>query len=374
MENELNRKQIIENIENIKGDNDPDRDYEPSEDSATNTDYESNELINENEVNTSNWLNISTNLNLSSTANAAGKSGCDNAHLTVKNSSSGIKKHYCLYCKLPQSKIARHLENVHSTEEDVMKFVTLPKGCLESVYKVARYDEETQMFGAVYTAFQLGTLLKEVGELWRSQCIKNHDPNKKYRAQAKIHPNNPYLFGIVGFHKQRHKYLRACDLMRKFANECNADNPERLRGTSDDSENDSDNSNDEDGNVFDDKNNSNDNNNNSSINLNSTITDDFINDGNSMQDNSSKRKRITNPNTNTKSKMQSRCKRIRWNNEEKQIVLKIFDTYLNTYKCPTNKEIAALINANSCLQTRTVNQVKAWFNNQQRSIRNNSQA
>ncbi|KYN28631.1 hypothetical protein ALC57_01950 [Trachymyrmex cornetzi] len=179
-----------------------------------------------------------------------------------------------------------------------------------------------------------------------------------YRAQAKIHPNNPYLFGIVGFHKQRHKYLRACDLMRKFANECNADNPERLRGTSDDSENDSDNSNDEDGNVFDDKNNSNDNNNNSSINLNSTITDDFINDGNSMQE----------------SKMQSRCKRIRWNNEEKQIVLKIFDTYLNTYKCPTNKEIAALINANSCLQTRTVNQVKAWFNNQQRSIRNNSQA
>ncbi|KYN15697.1 hypothetical protein ALC57_12099 [Trachymyrmex cornetzi] len=51
------------------------------------------------------------------------------------------------------------------------------------------------------------------------------------RAQAKVHPNNPYLFGIVSFHKQRHKHLRACDLMRKFANECNADNPERLRGT-----------------------------------------------------------------------------------------------------------------------------------------------
>jgi len=37
--------------------------------------------------------------------------------------------------------------------------------CIKAVYKVARYDEEIQMFGAVYTAFQLSMLLKEVGEL-----------------------------------------------------------------------------------------------------------------------------------------------------------------------------------------------------------------
>jgi len=40
MENELNRKQNIEDIENIKSDNDPDRDYKSSKDSATDTDYE----------------------------------------------------------------------------------------------------------------------------------------------------------------------------------------------------------------------------------------------------------------------------------------------------------------------------------------------
>lgn len=51
--------------------------------------------------------------------------------------------------------------------------------CIEAVYKVARYDPETQRFSAASTVFQLGTLLKEVGELWRSQCIKNHDAVKK---------------------------------------------------------------------------------------------------------------------------------------------------------------------------------------------------
>lgn len=51
------------------------------------------------------------------------------------------------------------------------------------------------------------------------------------RDQANVHPKNPYVFGITGFHKQRFKILRACDQMRKFAYECGADHPERLRGT-----------------------------------------------------------------------------------------------------------------------------------------------
>ncbi|XP_070155794.1 putative uncharacterized protein DDB_G0282133 [Polyergus mexicanus] len=511
-----------QNTENIKDDNNLDRDYEPSEDSTSDIDYESNdgelsnELINENETNTSNNLRRSTLLNLSSTANAPGTSGCDDAQLTIDNSCSGIKKCYCLFCKLPKSKIARHLENVHCNEEDVKKFAQLPKGCLErkriietirrqgefqlntdkmlndgklhvvrqpnikfnkkaseygvcikcygffskntlrnhtrkcvnlkypknrtitvlgrtilgrineiasqtlkkmifpvlredsitrlirydeliirygnklcmkykpqhqhymvrnrlrtlgrflqalkninneitdfaslyqpkyyddcikAVYQVARYNLETQKFGAASTAFQLGTLLKEVGELWRSQCIKNHDSIKKIlvedflslrkedfghsvnktvmetrahitRQKVEIAPSindikklynyvntkrceaykilkekfsynvwqvlgectlismqiynrkrageiqrilledfytyedlneqsDPDLFKslsdsakeIARFNKQRFKFLRACDQMRKFAYECGADHPERLRGT-----------------------------------------------------------------------------------------------------------------------------------------------
>lgn len=71
----------------------------------------------------------------------------------------------------------------------------------------------------------------------------------------------------------------------------------------------------------------------------------------------------------TENKVQLKCKRIRWNDKEKNIVLKAFNTYLNTYKCPTSKEIVALIAANPCLRTRTINQVKTWFNNQQKILR-----
>ncbi|XP_036379353.1 uncharacterized protein LOC118774233 isoform X4 [Megalops cyprinoides] len=38
------------------------------------------------------------------------------------------KRHYCLYCFKPCSKIARHLEHVHSSEREVAKACSLPKG------------------------------------------------------------------------------------------------------------------------------------------------------------------------------------------------------------------------------------------------------
>lgn len=37
------------------------------------------------------------------------------------------KKHYCIYCKKPQSKIARHLERKHNQEEDVARAICFPK-------------------------------------------------------------------------------------------------------------------------------------------------------------------------------------------------------------------------------------------------------
>ncbi|XP_036146726.1 uncharacterized protein LOC118646902 [Monomorium pharaonis] len=291
--------------------------------------------------------------------------------------------------------LGRFLEALKSINTEITDFASLyqPKyydDCIKAVYVVARFDPETQKFGAASTAFQLGTLLKEVGELWRSQCIKNHDPVKKtlvedflslrkedfghsvnktimetrahmtrqkvevapsmndikklsyyvntkrleaynllkerfsyniwqtlgectlismqiynrkrageiqrilledfktyeglneqsdpdlfkslsdsakeiarkyvrfqirgklgrsvpvllqsdvldciklflqFRNQAGVHPKNPYVFGITGFYKQRFKVIRAYEQMRKFAYECGADHPERLRGT-----------------------------------------------------------------------------------------------------------------------------------------------
>lgn len=553
-------KQTEKNESDEDTDDKTDSNYEPSENSTIDEEYTS-----DNEVLTSDGK--STTFNLSSLANTLGISGCDDTHMTVDNSCSGNKKYYCLYCKALRTKFARHLERIHRNEEDVKKFVDLPKRCLErkriieairlkgefifntneivnngklhvvrrpnikftktaieyglcakcfgffskntlrnhvrkcckgnygknrtilihgrillarinkiasqtlkkvifpilkedavtrlirydelvirygnklcmkykpqhqhdmvrnrlrtlgrflqalkeinkditdfssllqpkyyddcieAVYKLARYNPETQRFDAASTAFQLGTLLKEVGELWKSQCIKNHDPVKKAlvedflslrkedygysvnktvmetrayitrqkietapsikdirmlydyvnakrreacsllkenfsyntwlllgectlismqiynrkrageierilledfytyeslseesdpdlfkslstsakeiarkytrfqirgklgrpvpvllhfdllnsiklfiecRDQAEVHPKNPFVFGLGGFHKYRFKYLKACDIMRKFATECGADHPERLRAS-----------------------------------------------------------------------------------------------------------------------------------------------
>lgn len=80
--------------------------------------------------------------------------------------------------------LGRFLKALKNINNEITDFASLyqPKyydDSIKTVYEVARYDPETQKFGAASTAFQLGTLLKEVGELWRSQCIKNHDSIKK---------------------------------------------------------------------------------------------------------------------------------------------------------------------------------------------------
>ncbi|XP_048846147.1 uncharacterized protein LOC125717126 isoform X19 [Brienomyrus brachyistius] len=41
------------------------------------------------------------------------------------------KKHYCLYCSKPYSKIARHLEGAHENKPDVAKALSFPKGSKE---------------------------------------------------------------------------------------------------------------------------------------------------------------------------------------------------------------------------------------------------
>lgn len=41
------------------------------------------------------------------------------------------KKHYCLFCEKPQSKIARHLELVHKDQSEVAKAISSPKNSKE---------------------------------------------------------------------------------------------------------------------------------------------------------------------------------------------------------------------------------------------------
>lgn len=38
------------------------------------------------------------------------------------------KKYFCIFCKKKITKFARHLENIHNNEDEVCKFIFLPKG------------------------------------------------------------------------------------------------------------------------------------------------------------------------------------------------------------------------------------------------------
>ncbi|XP_015604154.1 uncharacterized protein LOC107271999 [Cephus cinctus] len=53
----------------------------------------------------------------------------------------------------------------------------------------------------------------------------------KYRPTALVNKRIPYLFGIPGTLKGDYKNFRACELIRKFAVDCGAENPQTLRGT-----------------------------------------------------------------------------------------------------------------------------------------------
>lgn len=59
-------------------------------------------------------------------------------------------------------------------------------------------------------------------------CI---DTILKHRKAAKVSSNNPYLFGLSSLVKNKYRYLLACDLLRQYAVECGAENPETLRAT-----------------------------------------------------------------------------------------------------------------------------------------------
>ncbi|KAM0735787.1 hypothetical protein ACS0PU_009748 [Formica fusca] len=53
----------------------------------------------------------------------------------------------------------------------------------------------------------------------------------KYRKAAKVSSKNPYLFGLPSLKKDKHRYLLACDLLRQYAMESGAENPETIRAT-----------------------------------------------------------------------------------------------------------------------------------------------
>ncbi|KAL6255629.1 hypothetical protein P5V15_012877 [Pogonomyrmex californicus] len=113
--------------------------YNSDDDLNTDPDYyyskDTDSFEEENENSAQSHLeNISSHNNtkssLETSLNVSGQKICDDMNLHVESAKpkDGGKRNFCYYCKKMQLKIARHLEHVHKNEEEVKKFLLLPKG------------------------------------------------------------------------------------------------------------------------------------------------------------------------------------------------------------------------------------------------------
>lgn len=93
-------------------------------------------------------------------------------------------------------------------------------------------SERSKLIAGKYVRFEIrGKLNRTVPVLLDNRMVENVQLLIKLRSRTGVAENNPYLFGISGIGKKEHKYMRACNLIRKFSEECGAQHPERLRGT-----------------------------------------------------------------------------------------------------------------------------------------------
>ncbi|KAL6262994.1 hypothetical protein P5V15_005787 [Pogonomyrmex californicus] len=223
-----------------------------------------------------------------------------------------------------------------------------------------------------YIRFEIrGKLGRTVPVLLHSDLLKCINVILNFRSDAKVHHENPYLFGIPGCDKKRYKYLRACNLMRTFSEACGASMPHTLRGTQlrkhiatkci-------------------------------SLNLLEHQVDDLSNHlghtdkihkehyrlpvasrdilqvsklleyAQGEEDNEDE-----SSDDNGMSSPYGPTKRIRWNEEEKNTVLSAFTTYFDNEKLPSLKEINNVIQNSPCLKSRTAPQIKTWLYNQRKS-------
>ncbi|XP_043288271.1 uncharacterized protein [Venturia canescens] len=76
-----------------------------------------------------------------------------------------------------------------------------------------------------------GKLNRVVPVLLNQRMKKSVDLILAHAKRAGVSSKNPYVFGIPSDDKNRFAFLRATTLLRRFASECGASNPESLRGT-----------------------------------------------------------------------------------------------------------------------------------------------
>ncbi|XP_050452408.1 uncharacterized protein LOC126852008 [Cataglyphis hispanica] len=244
----------------------------------------------------------------------------------------------------------------------------------------------------------------------------------KYRKEANIPQKNPYILGLPSINKDRYRYLRACLLIRKFAQECNASHSTTLYGTTlrkhiathciqlnlNDTdvsdlatfmghadkihrdhyrqpiasrdilkisqyleavleENAQDTSNESASDSDSEKeNNLNEENNNNIYNSDEidvslcNMSKDSINCYKQTDKQDGKRKRSTSP--------YEKTKRVRWTEDEKEAVLHAFAQHMDNHTLPSLREIQEVRKKYISLARRTSPQIKTWLHNKQKNF------
>ncbi|XP_066585410.1 uncharacterized protein [Prorops nasuta] len=114
--------------------------------------------------------------------------------------------------------------------EDFLNYQKVDESSVGESY--ATLSEDEKKAAETYVRFTIrGKLGRTVAILVHKQIMENLQLVLKYRKLAKVSEKNPYLFGIPGKLKGDYRYLRACELLRKFSEKCGAPNPLTLRGT-----------------------------------------------------------------------------------------------------------------------------------------------
>ncbi|KAG5866457.1 hypothetical protein JTB14_015361 [Gonioctena quinquepunctata] len=97
---------------------------------------------------------------------------------------------------------------------------------MEVINEIGQYNENTGNYGKPTLPTEVGTALKYLIQIYILECIKNDNMNEKEMI---------YIFGLPQCRPNDrnvvYRHLSATTSMRKYSQECNAENPQSLRAT-----------------------------------------------------------------------------------------------------------------------------------------------
>ncbi|KAK0073117.1 hypothetical protein PV325_010258 [Microctonus aethiopoides] len=283
----------------------------------------------------------------------------------------------------------------------------------------SKLSEKSREYAKKYVRITIrGKLGRTVPALLDNNLVNYIQTIIDNRKNAGVKSSNPYIFGIPTMNSHSKKYLRACNLMRKFSEKCGATMPQTLRGTTlrkhiatyiamlgmeehqisdlanfmghnkqihkdiyrvpvpmrdvtdvsqllqaaiggDEENENTDNSSDEEDDGINET--------NASCQLMPREKNRIISSDESDYNSENSEDFSTISRKNRSTSPFGKTKRRKWTDEEREIVFRNFGDATKLKKLPTLQKCQEVINANSGLQFRKPQQLKTWLDNQRKA-------